>query len=481
VRGDAANPSRRAFLASAAGAAFSRPAFAQSKLNFIVILIDDLGWTDLGCFGSTFYQTPHIDRLASQGMRFTNAYAACPVCSPTRASIMTGKYPARLGLTDWIPGRRQWPTAKLLVPKFAQQLPLEEVTIAEALRPEGYVSAAIGKWHLGTQPFYPEHQGFALNIGGTDKGSPPSYFPPYNIPGLEPRFGNDYLTDNLSSRAEQFIESNKDRPFFLYLAHFAVHLPLGAKPEVAEKYKARIQPGHLQRDPVYAGMVEGADNSVGRIVKKLDDLGSAARTVIFFLSDNGGLRFEGTRKQAITSNAPLRAGKGHLYEGGIRIPMIVRWPGKIAAGRVSDVPACSTDLYPTILSMANAQRHSGGPIDGIDLSGVLHGSGRLERDAIYWHYPHYSNQGGVPSGAVRSGDFKLIEFYEDGRLELYNVKDDIGERHNLAREMPQRASDLARRLRDWRARMHAVMPALNPAYDPARADQGLAGAEPREL
>src|SRR5438552_8504874 len=232
-----ANLTRRGFLATAAGAALAR--VAGKKLNFIIILIDDMGWTDLGTFGSKFYQTPNCDRLAAQGMKFTNGYAACPVCSPSRAAIMTGKYPARLHLTDWIPGRKQWPTAKLLTPEFEQQLPLQEVTIAEALAPEGYMTAAIGKWHLGGKGFFPEQQGFALNIGGTEKGSPPSYFPPYNIPGLEPRFANDYLTDNLSSRAEQFIESNKDRPFFLYLAHFAVHLPLGAKPDVIEKYKGR--------------------------------------------------------------------------------------------------------------------------------------------------------------------------------------------------------------------------------------------------
>src|SRR5436305_1545923 len=322
------NCTRRNFLGTITAAALARSAQPGRKLNFIVILIDDMGWTDLGTFGSKFYQTPNVDRLASQGMKFTNAYAACPVCSPTRASIMTGKYPARLHLTDWIPGRKQWPTAKLLTPEFEHQLPLPEITIAEALKAAGYTTGAIGKWHLGGKGYLPQQQGFDLNIGGTEKGSPPSYFPPYQIPGLEPRFANDYLTDNLSSRAEQFIESNKDRPFFLYLAHFAVHLPLGAKPELAEKYKARIRPDVEQKHPVYGGMVEGADDSVGRIMKKLDDLNLSDRTVIFFLSDNGGLRFEGKQKEPITSNLPLRAGKGHLYEGGVRIPWIVRWPGK---------------------------------------------------------------------------------------------------------------------------------------------------------
>src|SRR5436190_2085448 len=302
---------------------------------------------------------------------------------------MTGKYPARLHLTDWIPGRKQWPAAKLLTPPFKQQLPLAETTIADALTTAGYTTAAIGKWHLGGKGFLPEQQGFDLNIGGTEKGSPPSYFPPYHIPGLEPRFENDYLTDNLSSRAEQFIESNKDRPFFLYLAHFAVHLPLGAKPEVAEKYKTRIRPGLEQKHPIYAGMVEGADDSVGRILKKLDDLHLSDNTVIFFLSDNGGLRYEGKATAPITSNLPLRAGKGHLYEGGIRIPWIVRWPGVTKAGAVSNVPVITTDLFPTITAAAGVPKQEGQILDGIDISPELRGGG-LRRETLYWHYPHYS-------------------------------------------------------------------------------------------
>jgi arylsulfatase A len=471
------NCTRRNFLGMAAAATLARSAPSERKLNFIIILIDDMGWTDLGTFGSKFYQTPNVDRLASLGMKFTNAYAACPVCSPTRASIMTGKYPARLHLTDWIPGRKQWPTAKLLTPAFEQQLPLPEITIAEALKAQGYVTGAIGKWHLGGKGYLPEQQGFDLNIGGTEKGSPPSYFPPYRIPGLEPRFDNDYLTDNLSSRAEQFIESNKDRPFFLYLAHFAVHLPLGAKPEVVEKYKARIRPDAAQKHPVYAGMVEGADDSVGRIMKKLDDLHLTDNTVIFFLSDNGGLRFEGKQTVPITSNLPLRAGKGHLYEGGVRIPWIVRWPGVTKAGTVSHTPVITTDIYPTIVAAAGATANAGHPLDGIDIGPELRGHG-LRREALYWHYPHYSNQGGVPGGAIRRGDFKLIEFYEDGHLELYNLKQDVGEHHNLAAQQPDRAKELHRMLDNWRHSVNAVMPKPNPKYDPATAAQGLTGTEP---
>lgn len=461
---------RREFLLAPLAA---RAAAPPRRPNVIIFLVDDLGWADVHCEGSTFYDTPNVDRLASQGVRFTNGYAACPVCSPTRASIMTGKYPARLRLTDWIPGRRQWPTSKLLVPQFEQQLPLDETTIAEMLKPLGYATGAIGKWHLGGGSYLPEKQGFDINIGGTDRGSPPSYFPPYRIPGLEPRSANDYLTDNLTARAEQFIESNRSKPFFLYFAHFAVHLPIGAKPEVAAKYRAMKVTGE-QNHPEYAAMVEGMDDSMGRIMAKLDELGIANDTVIFYLSDNGGLRYEGKSKVAITSNAPLRAGKGHLYEGGIRVPSIVRWPGKTPAGVVSDTPVCSVDLLPTIAELTGAKR---GAVDGISLQPALRKGGTLKRDALYWHYPHYSNQGGVPGGAVRQGDWKLIEFYEDGHLELYNLKDDPGERNNLAPKLKQKAAELRRKLDNWRRSVNAVMPAVNPKYDPATADQGLTGKE----
>ena len=467
---------RRSFLRQGALWA-AAPALAAPKTrkpNFIVILIDDLGWADIRSYGSTLYDTPNVDRLASQGMRFTNGYAACPVCSPTRASIMTGRYPARLRVTDWIPGRKQWPTAKLLTPAFEQQLPLSEVTIAEALKPEGYTTAAIGKWHLGGEAFYPERQGFDVNIGGTDRGSPPSYFPPYKIPGVEPRSADDYLTDNLTARAQQFIESNKDRPFFLYFAHFAVHTPLGGKKELVAKYEQRVKAGEGQNHPVYAAMVESMDDSVGGIMKKLDELKLADDTVVFFLSDNGGLRFEGKNTRHVTSNAPLRAGKGHLYEGGVRTPTIVRWPRKIAPG-VTDTPVSTVDVYPTILELAGAAGHGHKPVDGLSLAPVLEKKGTLKRDAIFWHYPHYSNQGGAPGGAVRQGDFKLIEFYEDNHLELYNLKEDVGERNDLAAKMPAKAAELRKALHDWRGRVKAVMPEVNPAYDAAKADQGLAG------
>jgi arylsulfatase A len=437
--------------------------------NFVIILIDDMGWADPGCYGSTFHQTPHIDKLAAQGMKFTSGYAACPVCSPTRASIMTGKYPARLHLTDWLPGRTDRPSQKLLRPKINQHLPLEEVTIARALKPAGYVSASIGKWHLGGKDYLPEKHGFDVNVAGDSRGSPPGYFYPWRRAkekeGLLPDGKEgDYLTDRLTTEAEKFIEQNKEKPFFLYLAHYGVHIPLQAKKDVIAKYQARARPEQEQNNPVYAAMVESVDDSVGRIVKKLDDLRLAERTVIFFTSDNGGLSVREGLHTPATSNAPLQAGKGYLYEGGIREPFLVRWPGTVKPGSVSDVPVCSIDLYPTILDMALVKVEAKQAPDGVSLVPLLKANGSLKRDALFWHYPHYSNQGGRPGGAVRQGDYKLIEHYEDGKLELYNIKEDIGEKNNLAAKMPEKTKELAKALADWRKSVAAQMPTPNPNY-----------------
>ncbi len=429
------------------------------KLNIVFVLVDDMGWTDLGCCGSSYYQTPNIDRLASQGMRFTDAYAACTVCSPTRASVMTGQYPARLHITDWIAGHKR-PFAKLSVPDWTMRLAPEIPNVARALKALGYATASIGKWHLGPPECWPDKQGFDLNVGGCDKGQPPSYFSPYKIPTLKEGPVGEFLSDRLTDEALAFIEANKDRPFFLYLPHYAVHTPIQAKQAVIDRYKALQNKDAPHHNPVYAALVESVDDSVGRLLAKLDALKLGNRTIIVFTSDNGGL-------VGCTSNAPLRAGKGSAYEGGVRVPLIVKWPGVVQPGSVCHAPVISADYYPTLLAAVGATP-AAGPVDGESLVPLLKQSGGLARDAIYWHYPHYHPGGATPYGAVREGDFRLVEFYEDNRVELYNLKDDIGETKNLAAAMPDKTAALRRKLHDWRARVGAQMPASNPAFDPAK-------------
>jgi arylsulfatase A-like enzyme len=427
--------------------------------NIVVILMDDLGWADLGCYGSKFYETPNIDRLAKRGLRFTNAYAAAPVCSPTRASIMTGKHPARLHLTNFLTGRL-WPKDSPLQPvNWQTGLPADEVTFAALLRAAGYVSGYIGKWHLGKR--LPDQFGFDQLLATREGGGVPSHFTKEG----------EYLADHYTAVAEKFLTKNKDRPFLLFLAHNSVHVPLQAKKELTAKYeaKAKAHPAagavfgkdngrkvrQVQNHAVYAAMVQSMDESVGRIMKKLEELGIDDNTVIVFLSDNGGLcSAEGWP----TSNLPLRLGKGWLYEGGVRIPLIVSWPGKTRPGGTSDVPVVSTDLYPTILEIAKVPLRPKQHLDGLSLVPLLEGKGGLERQALYWHYPHYSNQGGPPSGAVRSGDWKLIEFYEDGLVELYNLRTDPGERTDLAARRPERARELRQMLHAWRQSVGAQMP-----------------------
>jgi arylsulfatase A len=441
--------------------------------NVILIVLDDFGWADLQCYGSTFYRTPNLDRLATQGMRFTDAYAACPVCSPTRASILTGQYPARLQLTDWLPGRADQPSQKLLRPQIRQQLPLDLTTLAESLKKAGYSTAHIGKWHLGGKGFEPERQGFDLNIAGDHTGTPLSYFYPYRrsnatMPGLESGAEGEYLTDRLSSEAERFIEQHQKRPFFLYLAHYAVHIPLKAKQELVSKHQQRpTQPGQTQTNAIYAAMIESVDEGVGRILKKLDALKIGEQTIIFFTSDNGGLSVKEGPATPATSNAPLRAGKGHLYEGGIRVPLIAHWPGAIQPGSRCQVPVSSIDLFPTIAEIVGLTRHSQLIFDGVSLLPLLKQSGPFQRDAIYWHYPHYSNQGGKPGSAIRSGDWKLIEFLEDNRTELYNLAQDVGEKSDLAGQLPDQAAALRRKLIDWRRSVNAQMMRPNPNYQHA--------------
>jgi len=458
----------------------------SQKLNFVFILIDDLGWKDVGYMGSTFYETPNIDKLASEGMVFTNAYAAASVCSPTRASIMTGKYPARLKITDWIGGKQK---GKLLPAEYEHQLPLQEVTIAEAFKETGYVTGFIGKWHLGDKGYFPEDQGFDVNIGGHAAGQPGSYFYPYknkrshyfDVPGLENGKEGEYLTDRLTDESLKFIEKNKNKPFLLFLSHYAVHTPLQSKKELTEKYKKKAEqlppangPEFIperesftkqrQDNPVYAGMVQSTDESVGRVMQKLEELGLTDNTVVIFMSDNGGLSTLFRRKWAPTSNVPLRAGKGWLYEGGIREPMIVKWPGVVKPGTVCNEPVISTDFYPTMLEMAGLPLKPKQHQDGLSLVPLLKQQGSLNRKALYWHFPHYHGSGNRPSGAIRAGDYKLIEWFEDGEIELYNLKDDLSEKHNLARTMPQKANELKQMLHTWREKVGANMPRPNSEW-----------------
>jgi arylsulfatase A-like enzyme len=419
-----------------------------SKPNFIFILIDDMGWADLACYGSSFYETPHLDRLATQGVRFTDGYASCPVCSPTRASVMTGKYPARLHLTNFLVGKRWPPNSPILPVKWQLHLPPEEVTIAEALRAAGYATCHVGKWHLNEGKLAtPGQQGFEVCVPTAPNRT-------------------DKQASGFTDEALKFIEANKDRPFFLYLCHNSVHIPLEATKELVGKYAAKAKPGAGQNNPIYAGMVECVDTSVGRVMRKLDELGIADRTVVVFTSDNGGLSVKEGPNTPATSNAPFRAGKGYLYEGGTRVPLIVKWPGVTKAGSVCSVPVSSQDFCPTFLEMAGVQGDPKHVVDGESIVPLLRQAGGLKRDAIYWHYPHYSNQGGKPGGAVRMGDWKLIELYEDGALELYNLKDDLAEKTNLAPRMPERAAALRKKLDEWRKALGAQMPAPNPGYDP---------------
>jgi arylsulfatase A-like enzyme len=442
--------------------------------NIVFILIDDLGWSDLGCSGSRYYETPNIDRLAGQGMRFTDAYAAAPVCSPTRASILTGKYPARLHLTEVIGAvERPRPSQRLLGAKGRGFLPVEEISLPKALKPRGYVSACIGKWHLGGEGTLPENHGFDVNLGATEAGTAPGGYFKFHTPTLTLREG-EYLTDRLTEEAEKFMERNRNNPFFLYLPHYAVHTPFQAKPELVAKYKAKARPYQDQSNPTYAAMIESVDDSVGRILKKLDELNLAQRTLVFFFSDNGGLSLTTGRTEPATSNAPLREGKGSLYEGGIRVPLIVRGPGVAKPGTLCDVPVSSIDFYPTILEMSGAGLRPEQVVDGRSLVPLFKQEGAWNRDALYWHYPHYDGERvyySAPCGAVRKGDYKLVEYFEDGKLELYNLKENPGERHDLSTVQPEKARELHQLLRAWQHDVGALLPTPNPDYFPLEQER----------
>ena len=443
--------------------------------NFVFILVDDLGWADIGVYGSSFYETPNVDRLAVRGARFTNAYAAGPVCSPTRGSILTGRHPARTDTTNWFGGSR---VGKLLPAPYLDHLPLEEVTIAERLHDAGYTTGFFGKWHLGGEGYYPEDQGFDVNVAGYEAGMPfAGYFSPYDNPKLPDGPEGEHLTARLADDSIRFLEEQGDEPFLLYLSFYTVHTPLQAPQEMVDKYERKWaatgfegpifgeEPPRrvrlVQQHAAYAGMVESMDSSVGRVLDAIDELGLEGETVVLFMSDNGGLS---TSEGHPTSNLPLRAGKGWLYEGGIREPMIIKWPGHTVPGSVIDVPVISTDFYPTMLEMAGLPLDRSQHADGVSLVPLLKRSGTLERDALYWHYPHYGNQGGFPASAVRMGRYKLIESFEHERLQLFDLENDIGEQDDLADENPDKVREMYELLQRWRREVDAKLPTPNPDY-----------------
>ncbi|MBX3438318.1 MAG: sulfatase [Planctomycetaceae bacterium] len=460
---------RSAVLLIAAGAVFCRASNvgADDRPHIILFYIDDLGWKDVGFMGSTYYETPHIDRLAAEGMIFTSAYSNGPNCAPSRASLMSGQYTPRHGVyTVGETDRGDERFRKLLTVKNRMVLRDEFVTVAETLQAAGYQTASLGKWHVGDDP---TTQGFDINIAGGTAGSPGRgrYHSPYFYPNCEQPEPGEYLTDRLTSEAVNFITQHADEPFFLYLPHYAVHVPIEPKPAVEVKYaRKQTTPEHFH--PGYAALIESVDDSVGAVLAEVERLGLTDRTVVLFTSDNGG-------HGVVTRMTPLRGSKGMLYEGGVRVPFAVKWPGHIEPGSRCDVPVIGLDIYPTLLELTHTPRPEGYLLDGESLVPLLTQSGSLQRDAIYWHFPAYlpSNPGAdvpfrtTPAGAVRMGDYKLIEFFEDGRRELYNLAEDIGEQHNLFDERPETAARLHTRLQAWRESVNAPVPTEpNPKYDP---------------
>ena len=473
--------------------------------NIVFILIDDMGWMDLGFQGSTFYETPNLDRLAQQSMRFTDAYASCPVCSPTRASCLTGRYPARVQITNYIYGHE---AGQLLATPYLDHLPLSEKTVATALRDGGYQTWHVGKWHLAGHQiwdadetptcfgdprsnFFPDKHGFDVNIGGSYHGYlPGGYFAPFHdAPGLDKAEPGEYLPDFLTRQCKELIETrDESKPFFLNLWYHMVHTPIQGKPELVAKYEKKaaalgldqIDPlveGEpdacrdknivrrvIQSDPAYAAMVQSLDENIGLLLASLEEQGILDDTIVVFTSDNGGLS---TSEGSPTCNAPLSEGKGWMYEGGTREPMIVRWPGVTKPDSLCDVPVTSTDFFPTFLTMAGLPQQPEAHCDGLDLTPILRGeSAELDRDGIFWHYPHYGNQGGTPGCSVRSGDWKLIRFFEDDHLELYNLREDLGEDNNLAQRRPDVVTRLQDMLNAWLADVGAKFPERNPDWTP---------------
>jgi len=465
------NMNRRQFLKTAATCAVTAAlpvkaitgaaSTSGKQTNIILIMIDDLGWMDLHCQGNNRLDTPNIDKLASQGMRFTDAYAAAPVCSPTRASIMTGQSPARLRITNHLPDREQFQpdNAKLRSAEVLPHLPLEHVTLAERLKEAGYATAFLGKWHLSghgkdgdhAEPkLRPEHQGFDVNVGGCGLGGPPSYFEPYRIPNIKPRREGEYLPDRLADEAIDFMRANRKKPFFVALWNYTVHWPMQAPENLVKKYESRVGPG--VKDARYAAMIEAMDAAIGRVAATLDELKLADNTLVIFTSDNGGYG-------GVSDCRPLRASKGYLYEGGIRVPLIVRWPGTVRSGTICQTPVISTDFYPTILEVAGLTPNKSKALDGESILPSLRQTGRLKRKAIFFHYPNYAwHRSNRLGGAIREDDYKLIKWYDDESVELYNLADDLSEKNDLSQKMPRKAADLKRKLEAWLTESGAAMP-----------------------
>ncbi|MCP4166938.1 MAG: sulfatase [Chloroflexi bacterium] len=471
----------------------------MSLPNILFILTDDLGWADLGCYGSSFYETPNLDALAKQSMRFTNAYAACPVCSPTRASILTGKYPATVGITDWIDwtGGVHPCRGRLVDVPYLKNLPNSETILAAALSEGGYATWHVGKWHLGGEGASPQDHGFDVNIGGCHMGDPGAggYFSPWTIPALADVDIPDgtYLTDYLTDQAIDLVSKHEDGPFFLNLWYYTVHTPIEAKADKIAKYEARARAMGLdkvqacvvgdkfptentaddrilrrvvQSDPVYAAMIESLDENIGRLLAAIDTAGQLENTLVIFTSDNGGLA---TAAGSPTCNAPLAEGKGWMYEGGTREPLLIKWPGIIPAGSMCSTPITSPDFYPTLLQAAELALMPDQHCDGVSFLALLQGDENFERGPIFWHYPHYGNQGGTPGSSVRLGDYKLIEFFEEDRVELYNLRVDLGEKTNLAEAEPDRTAHMKQLLAEWRLSVEAKIPQSNPDWEELRA------------
>ena len=497
---------------------------ASSPPNIVFFLVDDLGWSDVGCYGSNYHETPNIDRLSSEGVRFTDAYAACHVCSPTRASILTGKYPATLNLTDWLKGRRDFPFQKLLNAEINQQLPKQEVTIAEALKENGYATAIFGKWHLGSAPTTPLEHGFDIHVPNVPSNWR-TFHGPFGMNNLKSKKG-DYLTDRLTDEAIKWIENKKDEPFFLYMSHFAVHDPIQGRRDLVDKYSKKLKQmpatnsadfilegnpddpdtptrnelnaliqtrefarhkvlprgtikiKQKQDNPEFAAMVEGVDQSLGRITAKLKQLGLDDNTIVIFFSDNGGMAAmnvgnpkrivpeQNINKAYSTSCLPLRGAKGWLYEGGIRVPLIVKWPGKGQTNAVCSTPVSSIDFFPTIMSMVGLEELTGEDKEGVNISPLLLGD-PIKARSIYWHFPHYSNHGmHSPGGAIRSGRYKLLEYFENGTVQLFDLENDLGEQNDLSKTHPKKSEELRKDLEDWRKKVRAKMMKTNPTFNP---------------